>query len=140
GKRRPIPIHEIVRESEELTTVVSRSSRPALKRTALVLSFGGERTVVGPDRPSLVIGRTDGCEIVIRDTDVSRRHASVELRQGAFYLSDHSTNGTYLIPQDGVTQLVRRQSVPLPSYGGISPGVSPAEDTRTLIEFWRDEA
>lgn len=139
GKSRPIPIHEIVREDEEMTTLVSRSARPATPRIGLVLSIGNERYVVGPERPSIVIGRTDGCEIVIRDTDVSRRHASVELRLGAFYLSDHSTNGTFLIPQDGATQHVRRQSVPLPSCGGISPGVSPATDTRTLIEFWRDE-
>jgi len=44
------------------------------------------------------IGRDRGCEVAIDDADqfLSSRHARIDYTKGAFWLSDQSTNGTFL--------------------------------------------
>ena len=43
------------------------------------------------------IGSDSGCEIVLNDSTISGRHASLRYREGKFFLTDlDSTNGTYL--------------------------------------------
>lgn len=45
----------------------------------------------------LVIGRLSGCDVVLDDTNVSRRHAQVSLDDGSVLVIDlGSTNGTFL--------------------------------------------
>ncbi len=45
----------------------------------------------------LVIGRLSGCDVVLDDTNVSRRHAQVSLDDGSVVVVDlGSTNGTFL--------------------------------------------
>jgi hypothetical protein len=47
-----------------------------------------------------VIGTDGGCDIVLRDSTVSSRHASLRHKDGKFLLSDlDSSNGTYLNEQ-----------------------------------------
>jgi pSer/pThr/pTyr-binding forkhead associated (FHA) protein len=44
---------------------------------------------------TVLIGRTDQCDIIINDSSVSRKHASIESKDGRFLLQDlKSTNGT----------------------------------------------
>lgn len=51
--------------------------------------------VIALPRERVVIGRDDSCDIVLVDHDVSRAHASIEFKIGAFILTDlGSTNGT----------------------------------------------
>ncbi|HJW08999.1 MAG TPA: FHA domain-containing protein [Holophagaceae bacterium] len=71
---------------------------PANMRFSLaVLSGPQASTVVVIDKPLMVIGREDG-DIATRDPEVSRRHASLEVRRdGTVLLQDlQSTNGTFL--------------------------------------------
>lgn len=47
-----------------------------------------------PDK-TIVIGRKEDCDIVLRDSNVSRRHAKIEIVMGSHIISDlGSTNGT----------------------------------------------
>jgi len=73
--------------------------------------------VVGPDgaqqqlyfdlsRPHLVVGRDDGCDITLRDSEVSRRHVTVHWNPSQVIVEDTSSNGTLV---GGL--LVQRQSV-----------------------------
>jgi diguanylate cyclase (GGDEF)-like protein len=49
------------------------------------------------DATPTVLGRDDGCQIVIDDESVSRRHASIQLENGAYTVADlQSTNGTFV--------------------------------------------
>ncbi|HVB90780.1 MAG TPA: DUF3662 and FHA domain-containing protein [Acidimicrobiales bacterium] len=53
----------------------------------------GRRVAVGSE--SLVIGRLPECEIVLQDTNVSRRHAELSRRGDGVFITDlGSTNGT----------------------------------------------
>ena len=62
----------------------------------LVIIYGdhaGREYRLGPKR--VLIGRTAQCDITINDSSVSRKHASIESRDGRFLLQDlKSTNGT----------------------------------------------
>jgi hypothetical protein len=46
---------------------------------------------------TIVIGRDESCDIVLPDRQVSREHARIELRDGAYVIADlGSTNGTFI--------------------------------------------
>jgi FHA domain/zinc-ribbon domain len=66
---------------------------------ALVVRSGGGRAgeTFHPTGERTVIGRSPECEIFLDDVTVSRKHAVVEARDGAFYIEDlGSLNGTFL--------------------------------------------
>jgi len=62
----------------------------------LVIIYGdhaGREYRLGPKR--VLVGRTDQCDITLNDSSVSRKHASIEAKDGRFLLQDlKSTNGT----------------------------------------------
>lgn len=64
---------------------------------------GSLRVVKGPDQgkvfqlkeATIVMGRHEGCDIVLNDSSVSRHHARLELHRGRYTIEDlGSTNGT----------------------------------------------
>jgi pSer/pThr/pTyr-binding forkhead associated (FHA) protein len=62
-------------------------------REELALVHDGQRTVI--EGPVLQIGRAPGCDIVLDDKNVSRRHAEIRRRGPVVVLIDlDSTNGT----------------------------------------------
>jgi len=66
-----------------------------LRNQRALLLYNGRRLVVGPG--GSVIGRSRDCDVVVDDANVSRRHAEVRPRGGAWVLTDlGSTNGTRL--------------------------------------------
>jgi hypothetical protein len=98
----PVP-PAVAREDAGKTMVYSTAARIAepLQEPAIVraqralLLFEGRRLVVGST--GATIGRSRQCEIVIDDPNVSRRHAEVRPRGGAWVLTDlGSTNGSRL--------------------------------------------
>ena len=49
------------------------------------------------DRGELMLGRSDGCDVVVAGAYASARHARLYYQAGQFWLEDlHSTNGTYI--------------------------------------------
>ena len=75
---------------------------------------GRKQQEVATEKKSIVIGREAGCDIVLEDRTVSRRHAEIEVGEDAVVLKDlGSSNGTYvnrerieshtLAPNDAVT-------------------------------------
>ena len=57
---------------------------------------GGENRVVLDPRHNAVLGRDASCAIVLTHPSISRRHAVVELREGAYEVEDLSTNGLFV--------------------------------------------
>jgi len=57
------------------------------------LTDGREYTVKGA---SLVLGRDAGCDVVVTNKDVSRRHAEIMATPKGYLLVDGSTNGTFV--------------------------------------------
>lgn len=47
--------------------------------------------------PSIVVGRSDRCDFVVKDESLSRQHCQIELDHGSFYITDlGSSNGVFL--------------------------------------------
>ncbi|HWE58970.1 MAG TPA: DUF3662 and FHA domain-containing protein [Solirubrobacteraceae bacterium] len=64
-----------------------------VRQQRALLIYGGRRLMVGPRGATL--GRSRECEIVVDDANVSRQHAELRPRGGAWVVSDlGSTNGT----------------------------------------------
>jgi FHA domain len=60
-----------------------------------VIELGQRRAFAG--RPPFEAGRAHGVDLVLRDAEVSRRHARFETRSGVVYVDDlRSSNGTFL--------------------------------------------
>ena len=70
-----------------------------LKGPALVVRSGGGRAgeTFRPEGERTTIGRSPDCEIFLDDVTVSRKHAVLVRRDGAFFIEDlGSLNGTFL--------------------------------------------
>ncbi len=79
-----------------------RSGSPAeiasltpVKAVLRIVELGSERRFEG--LCPLTIGRDAGCELVLADVEVSRRHARLETQGGIVFVRDlESSNGTFL--------------------------------------------
>jgi serine phosphatase RsbU (regulator of sigma subunit) len=77
------------------------------------------------DESERAIGRTEPCEIVIPDKEISRRHCTVRMVRGALVVTDlGSTNGTYLNGQ----RIAGTVTVPLDA---------PLQIGRTVVKYER---
>ncbi len=87
-------------ELEEATTAISQDSIMGVRETAmLVLQQGSETSKRWPltrNKP-ITIGRSDECDVVLQDRQVSRFHARVSWRKDHYQVEDlGSKNGTHV--------------------------------------------
>src|SRR4051794_2435434 len=108
---------------------------PAPVAAPTVTGNGAEGTLTIVDGPgadestkvhgSATIGRDEGVDLRVRDTEVSRRHAKVTVQDGNAWVDDlHSLNGTYVNGE----RVVERQNL----AGGDRIQVGPAIIELTL--------
>jgi pSer/pThr/pTyr-binding forkhead associated (FHA) protein len=85
----------------DLANLVAAGQKPKLSKSATAatggrlvsLTDGREYTIgVAP----LIFGREAGCDIVVPNKDVSRRHAEIVASAQGYLLVDSSTNGTFV--------------------------------------------
>ena len=105
---------------------------------ALLVMLDEERVRVDQWRPSIVIGRSKDCDLVVNDNFASRRHLSIKLVRTQFYLFDHSINGTFVSLGSGEELHVLRREVHLDGAGQICIGRSRSERPSEVITFERD--
>jgi adenylate cyclase len=74
---------------------------------------------------SIAIGRAEENDIVIKGNLISRLHARIEFNRNKFLLIDQSTNGTFVLSQEGEESFVRRDSLQLKGEGMIGLGKTP---------------
>ena len=70
-----------------------REATAATGGRVVSLTDGREYVIAGP---SMVFGRDAGCDVVITDKNVSRRHAEIMATPKGYVLIDSSTNGTFI--------------------------------------------
>ena len=90
---------------------------------------------VDASSPTLLFGRETGNDIVVVDPRVSRQHARIELRNGLFYLTDSSTNGTYLLEEGAAEHCIKRDDFILGEKGYIGCGFSVADNMSGAVAF-----
>ena len=70
---------------------------PELDARLRIVSGAGKGTIFAIRDPTVILGRDEGCHVVVDDPRVSGRHAIVSYRGGEFRVSDlQSTNGSLL--------------------------------------------
>jgi pSer/pThr/pTyr-binding forkhead associated (FHA) protein len=90
--------------------------------SCLILKYGKVVVLVNETNARVEIGRQKSNDIQVVNNRVSRTHALIEYKNGKFYLTDQSSNGTYLLMegQEGIT--VKKKEVLLKAKGVIGPG------------------
>lgn len=101
----------------------------------LWLRHRGKEVVLGPDRPTAILGRDSQADIVVLDSRASRTHGRIELRRDTFVLVDQSTNGTYVSFAEEAESQVRHNEIPLRGTGYISFGHSHESAGQEILEF-----
>lgn len=115
---------------------VSTQVQAVLKRKPVLhLRFGDQELRLEEEGGSLSIGRSTDSDIAIEEAHISRHHARIECRDGAYYLIDRSRNGTYVRSEDAADLHVHQGETKLPRLGLISPGTPPQAKVSSLIYF-----
>jgi adenylate cyclase len=100
------------------------------------LFFKGSDHRFGRNDLPLSIGRdNDVCTLVTDNSTASRRHCTLEIKDGQFGISDHSTNGTYIKIGRAETVLIKNSFYPLISQGNISFGEPIDLESKEVLFF-----
>jgi class 3 adenylate cyclase len=136
GKTGQITLYELLWQPEHATRMVERAqAQHAGTATRLRLRYRDQEVELGPDHPIVTLGRADSCDLVIKHDLASRLHARVEYRKDRFLLTDQSTNGTYVRPQQGTTLFIRRDTQPIHGIGLIGLGEMVTEASPDAVQF-----
>ncbi len=126
-------------DSLDLTDVNLQSNKTIPGDTgSLLVTLDEERVRVDQWRTSIVIGRSQDCDLVVTDRFASRQHLSIKLVRTHFYLFDHSINGTFVSLESGEEVHVLRRELLLDGAGQICVGRSRVEQPVEIITFTRD--
>lgn len=136
GKKDEIEIYELLWQREDVTRMATVGwSAAAEHKCKLVLEYQGQVIEVSEDRPTVVMGRADQNDLVVKHNLISRLHARVEFRKGNFILTDQSINGTFVIAADGQENFLRRDNVPIRGKGVIGLGQALDVGSPDAIQF-----
>ena len=78
--------------------------------------------IVNGTNTRVEIGRQKSNDIQVVNNRVSRTHALVEFKDGKYYLTDQSSNGTYILLEGRKGVTVRKKEIMLTAKGVIGPG------------------
>lgn len=137
GKRERVEIVEIIWQEEDVTHMAEPSwvaPRP-VAAGRLRLQAGAVTLDVSADQPTITVGRADQNDLVAHGDFVSRLHARIEYRHDHFVLTDQSTNGCYVLTDDGSQSFVRRDSQVLRRAGLIGLGRAPEAGQTDALRY-----
>jgi len=138
GKKDEIALFEVLWQREDNTRMlptINWAQAADEHQHKLILRYRGKELVVDQTRPYVSIGRAVDSDLVVKDTLISRLHASIELVRGKFMLVDQSTNGTCIVQSTGEEKFVRRDSMQITGQGSIGLGRVPQVDSPQAIHF-----
>ncbi len=138
GQSDEVALYEVLWQPEDATNVLPeidwKKDKPKVGQ--LTLRFRGREFVMqdGGTR-GVTLGRGDDNDLTIKGNLISRLHARIELNRSRFVLIDESTNGTFILRDDGEEIYVRRDSAQLSGSGVIGLGRVATPGTPLAIEF-----
>ncbi|QDU83107.1 Adenylate cyclase 2 [Planctomycetes bacterium Pla163] len=139
GKREPLELYSVLghgsAEVETGMTMMVTAERPSSVRTRTIRLAHLGRMLELAGEGAVKIGRSLECDIPIAHHEASRLHARVFYRRPDFLIEDTSTNGTYLVPDNGRPVHLSRRETVLLGKGRLYPGANPGSDDAVWIEF-----
>ncbi len=114
--------------------IVSAHAKATSARAALRLTCGGKTLMRRREGDSISLGRDPDCDVSLDGAAVSRKHCTIDRRDAAFYLRDHSTNGTYVTLRGQAEVCVKGNELALVTTGRIALG-QPADQAVLFITF-----
>lgn len=138
GKQDEVEVFRVMWELDDTMSTrvgLSLERRPQGGQAQLQLRYHEQACKLDEQKRSVVLGRGQDCEIVIRNNLASRQHARIEYRFGKFVLVDHSANGSYLRFKDGQVVRLAHEEAVLHGSGAISLGQPFGEAAGEVLEF-----
>lgn len=123
GRQEQTVIYEVMWEGEASTQILSGTTTlEDMRSSKLQINYQDTGIALFANMPALSIGRDVSSGLVVEGSLISRQHAVIEYRRGKFLIKDQSTNGTYVLTEDGRSIYLRREEFPLWGEGRISLG------------------
>ena len=138
GKREALQLFSILRDGDdaisgELTmAIVEPEQESSTRRIELV--YAGQAFALEGEG-SIQLGRGSKCEIVVAHHKVSRIHARIFYRKPDYVIADSSTNGTFIVPENGSQAHILRRDTVLFGSGVIYPGAAPGTENAQAVGF-----
>ena len=141
GKIDEVALYELLWNPEEATSMLPTIEWEGQNKKAsrLKLTFRDQNVEVNDKRKSVVMGRAEDNDLVIKGNLISRIHAKVEMRRGKFVLVDQSTNGTFVQDVRGEETFVRRDTTEIHGEGTIGLGRAENPGAPLAIHFKTEE-
>ena len=140
GKRDVMRVYEILlfesQQDPELTMAPGKGLSTARVNVYLLLRHGQREVTLQEEGQSVLMGRDPGHELCVDSKLASRNHAQIEYTNGKFMLSDHSTNGTFVLTGEGETVHLHRETFLLQGAGQISLGQDFEENPAELVQYY----
>ncbi|MFQ5660581.1 MAG: adenylate/guanylate cyclase domain-containing protein [Gammaproteobacteria bacterium] len=136
GKKEEIEIYEIIWQEEDVTRMATGLLQDAHKPEAkLKVTYNNQEIELNKQRTSVIMGRSQQCDLPINEKLASRQHVRIELRRDKFFIVDQSTNGTHVQMENDEPAFLRREEMPLNGNGRISLGRAFDEDPAEVVTF-----
>lgn len=137
GKKDIVEIFEVIWQQEDITRMATSMLSPDKKmpQVKLRLRYNNQDTMLDPERSSIILGRSQGCDMPVAEKLASRQHVRIELRREKFFIIDQSTNGTYVRIDDNGDSFLRREEMALSGTGTISLGRAFSEEPIEVVHF-----
>ncbi len=137
GKLDEVALYEFLWNPEEATSMLPTIEweSTAKKAARLILEFRDQSVEVNDQRKSVILGRAEDNDLVVKGNLISRIHAKVEMRRGKFVLVDQSTNGTFVQNIQGEETFIRRDSAEIRGEGTIGLGRVESPGAPLAIHF-----
>ena len=131
GKAEELDIFEVIWQPEDVTRIATGLLSTGNKNVVMSLRYRSKEIRLDANSGVLVMGRGKKADLIVNDSMASREHARIECRRGKFILTDQSTNGTYVLTEEGPAYL-RREELQVTGSGRIALGREMNEATEVV--------
>jgi class 3 adenylate cyclase len=135
GKGQDVQVCEVIWQASDEMTMATPSVVAEARQLVLWLKHEGQVHLLERANSGISLGRDATCQIVIADRMASRQHARIERRRDQFFLTDQSSNGTFVAVTGEPEISLRREELMLRGSGKISFGHSVAGTGDEVVEF-----
>lgn len=141
GRSSEVALFEVLWQTDDVTSMLPSIAAPkrGIKAARLRLTYQDQEALVEHGHTNVTLGRAEENDLVVKGDLISRLHARVELNRNKFMLIDQSTNGTFVVGEDGEEAFVRRDSMQIRGAGLIGLGRGPGSNSSQAIRFTCEE-